>query len=142
MRVFGEYEARKPALQEPQKELFRVELIHLIDLYHPLVRMTGVVDWAKFEAAFEPLFDDQTGRPTIPTRLMVGLHYLKHLHGLSADELVEQWVENPYWQYLCGSKYFEHHLLIHPTSMTRWRKKIAAAGAEQLLQRLWPPACN
>jgi transposase, IS5 family len=48
--------------------------------------------------------------------------------------VVEQWVENPYWQYLCGSKYFEHRLPIHPTSMIRWRNKIAAAGAEGLLE--------
>jgi IS5 family transposase len=34
---------------------------------------------------------------------------------------------------LCGSKYFEHELPIHPTSMTKWRGKIAAAGAEPLL---------
>jgi IS5 family transposase len=64
---------------------------------------------------------------------MVGLHYLKHLYQLSDEDVVQQWVENPYWQYLCGSKYFEHALPIHPTSMTRWRKKIEAAGAEQML---------
>ena len=125
---------RQPSSQEPQNELFRVELIHLIDLDHPLVKLARVVDWSKFDAAFEPLFDDQTGRPAMATRLMVGLHYLKHLHGLSDEDVVEQWVENPYWQYLCGSKYFEHRLPIHPTSMTRWRKKIAAAGAEKLLE--------
>jgi transposase, IS5 family len=55
-----------------------------------------VVDWSKFDGAFQPLFDDQTGRPAIATRLMVGLHYLKHLHGLSDEGLVELWVENPY----------------------------------------------
>lgn len=125
---------RKPLFKDPQNELFRVELKHLLDLSHPLVRLTGVVDWAKFDAAFEPLFDDQTGRPAMATRLMVGLHYLKHLQGLSDEDVVEQWVENPYWQHLCGSKYFEHRLPIHPTSMTRWRKKIAAAGAEKLLE--------
>lgn len=125
---------RKPSSQEPQKELFRVELIQLIDLNHPLVKLSEAVDWTKFDAAFEPLFDEQTGRPAMATRLMVGLHYLKHLQKLSDEEVVEQWVENPYWQYLCGSKYFEHALPIHPTSMTKWRQKIAAAGAEKLLE--------
>jgi len=125
---------RKPSSKGPQDELFRVELLQLIDLNHPLVRLTGVVDWTKFDTAFEPLFDDQTGRPAMATRLMVGLHYLKHLHGLSDEDVVEQWVDEPYWQCLCGSKYFEHQLPIHPTSMTRWRKKIAVAGAEKLLE--------
>jgi transposase, IS5 family len=124
---------RRSSSEEPQGELFRTELIHLIDLNHPLARLARVVDWARFDAAFEPLYEEGNGRPAIPTRLMVGLHYLKHMFGLSDEQVVEQWVENPYWQYLCGSKFFEHALPIHPTSMTRWRKKIAAAGAEQLL---------
>jgi transposase, IS5 family len=124
---------RRSSSEEPQGELFRTELIHLIDLDHQLARLARVVDWARFDAAFEPLYEEGNGRPAIPTRLMVGLHYLKHMFGLSDEQVVEQWVENPYWQYLCGSKFFEHALPIHPTSMTRWRKKIAAAGAEQLL---------
>jgi len=125
---------RKPANQEPQGELYRVELEHLIDLDHPLAKLARVVEWKKFDEAFTPLFDEGTGRPAIATRLMVGLQYLKTIHKLSDEEVVEQWVENPYWQYLCGSKHFEHELPIHPTSMTRWRKKIQAAGAEKLLE--------
>lgn len=124
---------RPTSSQQPQGELFRIELTVLIRLDHPLVRLAGVVNWSQFDASFEPLYDEGNGRPAIPTRLMVGLHYLKHLYRLSDEEVVRQWVENPYWQHLCGSKYFEHELPIHPTSMTRWRKKIAAAGAEQLL---------
>ena len=39
---------------------------------------------------------------------MVGLHYLKHAFDLSDEEVVFQWVENPYWQFFCGGEYFEH----------------------------------
>src|SRR5688572_26545485 len=123
---------RKPSSADPQSDLFRVELIHLIDLDHPLARLARLVDWGGFDQTFEPLFDAGAGRPAVATRLMVGLHYLKHLHRLSDEDVVEQWVENPYWQYLCGSKYFEHEMPIHPTTMTRWRHKIAAAGAEKM----------
>lgn len=124
---------RRSPSEQPQGELFRVELAQLIDLNHALARLAGVVDWARFDAAFEPLYDEGNGRPGTPTRLMVGLHYLKHVFKLSDEDVVGQWVENPYWQYLCGSRYFEHRLPIDPSSMTRWRKKIAAAGAETLL---------
>ena len=124
---------RQTPSQQPQGELFRIELTTLIRLDHPLVRLAEVVNWASFDQAFDPLYDEGNGRPAIPTRLMVGLHYLKHLYRLSDEEVVRQWAENPYWQHLCGSKYFEHEMPIHPTSMTRWRKKIASAGAEQLL---------
>lgn len=124
---------RKPSSQEPQGDLYRTELVHLIDLEHPLAKLAGVVDWSRLDQAFSPLYSEGAGRPPISTRVMVGLHYLKHMHQLSDEEVVTQWVENPYWQYLCGSKYFEHGLPIHPTSMTKWRQKIAAAGAEPLL---------
>jgi IS5 family transposase len=124
---------QKSSCKEPQGELYRTELLQLINLGHPLARLGRTVKWERFDEAFTPLYDPGNGRPAIPTRLMVGLHYLKHLYQLSDEDVVGQWVENPYWQYLCGSKYFEHELPIHATSMTRWRKKIEAAGAEQML---------
>ncbi len=124
---------QKPTCKEPQGELYRTELTNLINLEHPLARLARTVQWERFDEAFTPLYDPGNGRPAIPTRLMVGLHYLKHLYQLSDEDVVQHWVENAYWQYLCGSKYFEHSLPIHPTSMTRWRKKIEAAGAEQML---------
>lgn len=124
---------RRPGNEEPQGELFRTELAHLINPDHPLAKLALVVNWTRLDEVFSPLYVEEVGRPGIPTRLMVGLHYLKHIHQLSDEDVVEQWVENPYWQHLCGSRYFEHKLPIHPTSMTRWRQKIASAGVEHLL---------
>ena len=65
---------------------------------------------------------------------MVALHYLKYTYNLSDDDVVEAWVENPYWQYFSGMKYFVHEPPIDPSSMTRWRKRIGEAGAEELLK--------
>jgi hypothetical protein len=65
---------------------------------------------------------------------MVALHYLKYTHNLSDTDVVQAWVENPYYQHFSGMKYFEHKMPIHPSSMSRWRKRIGDAGAEQLLQ--------
>ena len=65
---------------------------------------------------------------------MVSLHYFKYTFDLSDDDVLYGWVENPYWQYFSGMKYFEHKLPIHPSSMTRWRKRIGEAGAEELLK--------
>lgn len=44
---------------------------------------------------FGVLYAEQ-GRPGVPIRLMVGLHYLKHAYGLSDEVVVKTWVENPY----------------------------------------------
>src|SRR5690625_399956 len=65
---------------------------------------------------------------------MVALHYLKYTFDLSDEAVVQSWVENPYWQYFSGRKFFEHNLPIDSSSMTRWRARVGDAGAEELLK--------
>ena len=116
-----------------QGDLFQVELERLVAGDHPLVQLGRRIDWGRFEKQMSPLYCEGKGRPATATRLMVGLHYLKHTYDLSDEEVVARWVENPYWQYFCGSKWFEHRLPIDPSSMTRWRGKVGEAGLEALL---------
>ncbi len=117
-----------------QKDLFRPELVNMIDPGHGLVKLSHTVNWTRLDERFGSTFCPDNGRPGISTRLMVALHYLKYTHNLSDEDVVEVWVENPYWQYLSGMKHFEHELPIHPSSMTRWRNRIGEAGAEELLK--------
>ena len=114
--------------------MFRSELGNLIDLSHPLARLAGEIDWDHFESVFGATYADGVGRPAIPTRLMVSLHYLKFAFDLSDEDVVGLWAENPYWQYLSGMKHFMHELPIDPSSMTRWRKRVGEAGSEELLR--------
>lgn len=74
------------------------------------------------------------GRAAIATRLMVVLHYLKFTYDPSDEAVVNSWVENPYWQFLSGMKYFQHKMPIDPSSMSRWRSRISSTGAEELLK--------
>ena len=61
---------------------------------------------------------------------MVALHYLKYQHDLSDEDVVALWVENPYWQQFSGMRHFQHQVAIDPSSMTRRRKRLGDAGAE------------
>ena len=126
---------KKSAIQDRQQELFRVELSRIIDHGHSLIKLAGVVEWDQLEKVFGATYCPDNGRAAISTRLMVALHYLKYTHNLSDDDVVAGWVENPYWQYFSGMKYFEHDVPIHPSSMTRWRRRIGEAGAEELLKQ-------
>ncbi len=117
----------------PQNDLFRMELVNLVDRRHELVRLTEVIDWDAIAKRFGELYMDRKGRPGIPTRLMAGLLYLKHTLKLSDEDVVRRWVENPYWQYFCGEQFFRHEFPIHPTSLTRFRKRIGEAGSQFLL---------
>ena len=121
---------------DPQRDLFRIELQHLVDRHHPLVQLADQIQWSEFDATFTPLFCADNGRAACPVRLMVGLHYLKHTFDLSDEDTVAQWVENPYWQYFCGGKFFEHRLPIDPSSMSRWRGRLKETGVEQMLAEL------
>lgn len=123
----------EPQSDDKQKDLFRVELERIIDGNHPLVKLSKQINWREFDEAFSASFCEDNGRPGCSTRLMVGLHYLKHTFDLSDEESLERWVDSPHWQYFCGMKYFEHQLPIHYSSMSRWRKRIAEAGAEKML---------
>jgi IS5 family transposase len=116
-----------------QSEMFKVFLKDIVFDRHPLVSLADMVEWAVFEEKLTPTFCDDNGRPGLPVRLMVGLHYLKYTYGLSDEAVVEGWIENPYWQYFCGGIFFEHELPIDPSSMTRWRERLHGAGLEELL---------
>jgi len=91
--------------------------------------------WEQLEKVFGSTYCPDNGRPAISTRMMVALHYLKYTHNLSDDDVVAGWIENPYWQYFSGMKWFEHEVPIHPSSLSRWRKRIGDTGAEQLLKQ-------
>lgn len=76
------------------------------------------------------------GRRALPTRLMVGLHYLKAIYDESDESVVEKWVENPYWQYFCGEKELQHRFPCHPTSLVKWRKRVGVEGVRKLLEQV------
>lgn len=117
-----------------QDELFRSKLVNMLDHRHSLFVLADQIEWIAFEEAFGPLYVENVGRPGVPIRIMVGLHYLKHTFNESDESVVVKFVENPYWQYFCGCEYFQHTLPINPSSMTRWRKRVGWEGMEKLLK--------
>jgi hypothetical protein len=83
---------------EPSDDLFRARLSNQLDDKHPLIRSAGLIEWESFEAEFGALYHETLGRPGKPTRLMVGLTYLKHCYNLSDEQVCERWPENPLYQ--------------------------------------------
>ena len=78
----------------PQDDLFRSELVNLIDPCHPLVKLADRIDWSVFEGEWNELFASPTGRPAAPPRLIAGLHHLQHAYNLSDDAVVERKIED------------------------------------------------
>lgn len=126
----------KPQVQEPTADLFRSELKSILNLRHELCRMAELIEWQRFENQLAEFFPSEKGCPALPSRLIVGLMYLKHAFNLSDEVLVERWVENPYWQYFCGKQYLRHDFPMDPSSMTKWRHRLGEKGCELLLQEM------
>lgn len=91
-----------------QGDLFRSRLDQILDRQHELYRLADQIDWSFFEREFGPLYSVKVGRPGVPIRLLVGLHYLKHAYNESDESVVARFVENPYWQCFCGFEFFQH----------------------------------
>ncbi len=124
-----------PKRTSPQDELelFRSRLENIIDQRHPLVRLARLIDWPVFEERFGALYVEGAGRPGLPTRLMVALHLLKHMDGLSDDAVCARYLDSPYVQAFCGETHFQHALPLDRSSMTRWRQRVGAERMEVLL---------
>ena len=123
--------SRKPASETD--DLFRSRLENIIDMGHELVRLGEAIDWAFFDDAYDAFYSEE-GRPGIPTRMMVGVHILKHMFDLSDEGVCDRWVYDPYFQYFCGEEYFQFELSIERSSMTRWRHRIGPQGLEKVFQ--------
>ena len=114
-------------------ELFQAHFDQLLHPTHELVQLARKIDWARFEAGFASCYTKDMGAPAKATRLMVGLQYLKYTYNESDESVVARWVENPYWQYFCGFTHMQHECPIHPSSLSRWRKRVGAERLEALL---------
>jgi transposase, IS5 family len=91
-----------------EQDLFRSRLDQIIDMNHALVKLARAIDWRFLKETFGAVYTDRPGQPPLPTRLMAGLAILKHTYDLSDEALGDRWVENPYFQYLCGEEFFQH----------------------------------
>ncbi len=67
-----------PKKPKTELELFQSHLDQILDQEHSLYKLSHQIEWKVFEDEFGALYSPGQGRPGLPIRLMVGLHYLKH----------------------------------------------------------------
>ncbi len=116
-----------------QDDLFRQRLSTQLNPKRPLLMLATQINWSGLEIEFASLYQAELGYPPLPIRLMVGLTMLQHMEGLSDEQIVRKWVENPYYQYFCGYDHFQWDLPLNPSSLTRWRNRIGEKGVEKIL---------
>ena len=114
-----------------QRELFRPMLVDLIDPQHELVLLADAIDWHYFENEFTCLYS-YVGQSSVPIRLIVGCLILKHLENLGDETLPKRWIRDPYMQYFCGMRCFEHKFPFDPSDFCHFRKRIGESGFEKI----------
>ena len=117
-----------------QTEFYKVMLQDIVNPNHELILLRNAIDWTHFEKVLEPFYCQNNGRPSIPVRMMVGLTMLRTMYGLSDQEVLDRWVENPYWQSFCGGVFFEHEPPTDQSIMSRWRSRVGETGVMEMLK--------
>ena len=112
-----------------QKNLFYGSLMDMLDTYDPLIQLADTIPWSKFETEFKKYYTGE-GRPPKPIRLMVGILLLKQLKNLSDESVVENWKQNPYFQYFCGFSDYQASVPCHATELVKFRNRIGKEGME------------
>ena len=124
----------RPIKHDVTSDLFRSELKSIINLGHELIQLSDLINWEELEKEFGKFFPSPCGKEATPTRLIVGLFYLKAAYKISDEDLPQRWVENPYWQYFCGEQYLQHQFPTDRTTISKWRKRLKETDVEKLFK--------
>lgn len=116
-----------------QRNIFRPILKDIINPNHELVILSDQIDWKTFEDQFKGFYS-HTGQPGMPVRMMVGLLLLKRIYNLGDETVMDQWIQNPYYQYFCGESEFQWKYPCDPSDLVHFRKRIGKDGVEKIFQ--------
>jgi IS5 family transposase len=124
----------RPKSAEPptHDDLFRARLDQIINMRHELVHLARRIDWQALDDHVASAFAE-AGRPAVPSRFILGLLMLKAVYNLSDEQVCEQWIVNPYFQYFTGETFFRHDLPHERTNLTGWRNRLGAERLEALV---------
>jgi LacI family transcriptional regulator len=104
--------------RDAEKEIAGPRLDDIIDPGHPLAKLNAAIDWKLLEGHLGGSGEAAAhGRPK-QVRLLLGLAILGRLYGLNDDALFERWLENPYFQHLCGERQFRHSFAYDRTGLS------------------------
>jgi hypothetical protein len=112
-----------------------------VDKNHLLAKIADNFDWDNVLSGLKKFYCHNNGRPTVSTRVKVGILIVKHLYKWSDTFAVQQLKENLYLQYLCDISPIlaNKKNVLDDSTMTYFRKQIGEEGIqiiEQEVERL------
>lgn len=89
------------------------------------LKIAALLPWEAIESRYKSYFSER-GRPSLDSRLVMGVLFLKHMTGFSDEEIVTLVNENPYMQAFCGLDFFATEPLLDSSSLSKIRKRLGA----------------
>ena len=117
-----------------QLNFFNLVLKQIVNPKHALCALANEIDWLALETPLSKNYKNDQGRPAKPLRLMCSLLILKHLYDLSDEELIAQWIQNPYYQYFGGMSEFQWAQPCASSELVHFRYRIGKSGEELILK--------
>lgn len=102
-----------------------------LDKTNRWLKIAELIPWTELERLYDSRHSD-VGRPAKDSRLIIGLLLLKHLTGLSDEEIVLSVRENPYQQAFCGLDAFKTEAFIESSTLTKQRKRLGLKFFKEL----------
>jgi len=100
------------------------------------LRIAELIPWEELEEEYAKHFSD-VGRPGTDAQLAIGLLLLKHMTGLSDEEVVQAVVENPYMQVFCGYEKFVTEEILDPSTLTKLRERLGLEFFKELEKKTY-----
>jgi hypothetical protein len=98
--------------------------------------IADLIPWEELEDEYRQYFSD-VGRPGTDSQLVIGLLLLKHMTGLSDEEVVEAVKENPYMQAFCGFEQFVTGEILDPSTLTNMRERLGLKFFKELERKTY-----
>jgi len=102
-----------------------------LDKNNRWLKIAGLIPWDEIEDSYRKHFS-VIGRPALDSRLAIGVMILKHITGLSDEEMVLELSENPYLQAFCGFENFQTEKIFDSSSLSKLRKRLGAKYFKEL----------
>ena len=88
------------------------------------VKKAETIPWFAIEDRYSELFPSKTGMPAKPLRAALGSLIIQKQYNYSDRELVEQIIENPYYQYFIGLPGYQQEPPFVPSLLVEFRKRL------------------
>ena len=106
-----------------------VPLVNILNPDSPRYKLAVALPWPEIERELAGYFDAKAKPSRQRIRLMVGLLIMDRLcKDMSEEQIVEDWPEHHYWQYLCGSTKPQHQPPCTVGEFRAFRERIGAEG--------------